>query len=140
VLALVFADGHGVRVVNEDVRGHEGRVIQKAAADAIALLGALHLVLRHALQLSHGAKAGEYPREFRMSGDLRLKEDVALGRIESAGDVDGHQIVNVLAQVRRDVRNGDGVHVGDEEEALVIVHVGTPVLQRSEVITQMQIA
>ena len=51
VLALVVADGHLVGVVEEDVGGHQHRVVEQPDAHRLLALGLL-LELRHAPQLA----------------------------------------------------------------------------------------
>ena len=52
VLRLVSADRHVIRLIEQDVACHQGRVGEKAGIDVVRVLGRLVLELRHARELA----------------------------------------------------------------------------------------
>ena len=76
VLALVLADGHEVRAVEQDVGGLEHRVgEQPDAGGALAALGRLVLELGHPPGLAEAGQALEHPAQLRVGRDVALDED-----------------------------------------------------------------
>ena len=61
VLALILTHGNAVRLIEQDVGGHEHRVGQQANAGALFRLGRFLLELRHAVGPAHGRDAVEQP-------------------------------------------------------------------------------
>lgn len=100
VLHLIFANRDDVCVVEEDVCGHEYGVVEQACADGLLVVfGGFVFKLRHSLELAQGCDAAEEPCEFGVAGDVRLYEEFAALGFEAAGDVLGHEVSSVLAQV-----------------------------------------
>mmetsp|Transcript_27436 Transcript_27436/g.66741 ORF Transcript_27436/g.66741 Transcript_27436/m.66741 type:complete len:347 (+) Transcript_27436:206-1246(+) len=137
VLLLVLSDRNQIGLVEQDVAGHEHRVVEEADADALPLLLRLLLELDHPLKPAEGRRAVEQPRQLRVGRHVRLHEDVRLGRVDAAGDVQGRGLHHRLLQLLRHVRGGDGVEVHDAEEVLVLVLVVNPLLDRAEVVPQV---
>ena len=57
VLHLVDPHRHHVRLVQQDICGHEHRVREQARVDIVGMLGSLVLELGHPVQLAHIGKA-----------------------------------------------------------------------------------
>ena len=139
VLRLVVAHGHDAGLVEQDVGGHEHGVLQQSVADGF-LLGGLHLVLRHALQPADGRDAGEHPGELGVGGHGGLHHDGAVLGVDAGGQIERGDLVDLGAQFRGILVDGDGVQVHDAENALVIVLDADPVLERAEVISDVKIS
>src|SRR5205807_9998062 len=83
VLLLVAAYGHNVRIVDQDVGGHEDWISKEAvtggntASELVFITGA-------ALQQTHGRNGGEHPGELGHFGDVGLAKEDRFFRIESA--------------------------------------------------------
>ncbi len=73
VLALVVTDGHLVGVVDQDVRGHQGRVGEQAGAHALSAF-ALLLELVHPAQLAEAHGALHQPGQLAVLVDVTLHE------------------------------------------------------------------
>ena len=85
VLLLVLADGHGVRVVEEDVGRHQHRIGEQAEIRGDAL-GDLVLVAVGALEEPHRRQAPDEPGELAHLGHVALAPEDALLRVEAAGE------------------------------------------------------
>ena len=57
MLHLVDTHRHHVRLVQQDICGHEYRVREQARVDIVGMLGSLVLKLGHPVQLAHIGKA-----------------------------------------------------------------------------------
>ena len=84
VLALVVADGDLVGVVEEDVGGHQHRIVEEADAHELLALGLL-LELRHPPQLAERRGAVEDPRELGVGPNVALDEQQGAVGIEAGG-------------------------------------------------------
>ena len=139
MLLLVFADRHLVGAVEQDVGGHEHRVVEQPHADALALAAArLVLELRHAPQLAHVGDGVEQPHELGVLRHVRLHDDdgalgVDAGREEHVGQLD-----RVAAQHGALLAHGDGVQVDDAEDAVVGLLHGDEVADRAQVVAEVQ--
>ena len=139
VLALVLADRHEVRAVEQDVGGLEDRVGEQAdRGRALALLGRLVLELGHPAGLAEAGQAVEDPAELRVLGDLALHEDRRPGRVDAHRQQLRGRPQGALAQQLRVLLDGDRVQVGDEEERLVVALEVDPLAQRAEVVAEVE--
>ena len=134
VLALVVANRHGVGLIEQDVGGHQRRIVVETGADRLAVVTRLGLELCHAVQPSNRRKAVEDPRELGVLGDLRLQEERAALRIDARGEQRRGKLACQRAQRRGVLRNGDGVEVDDAEDVVVAILVGNPVADRANVV------
>ncbi len=64
MLLLIFADGHQVGLIKQNVSRHQHRVIKHADTNIFALLPRLFFELRHPLKLRHARDAIQYPGQF----------------------------------------------------------------------------
>ena len=85
MLALVVADGNLVGVVDQDVGGHQDRVVEQPGAHRLLTLGLL-LELRHAAQLTERGHAIEDPRALGVRSDVTLYEDECALGVEAGGE------------------------------------------------------
>src|ERR1035438_6148127 len=139
VLGLVFADRDNAGLVEQDVGGHEDRILKQAIADGF-LFGGLNLVLGHALQPADRGDAGEHPGELGVGWDGGLYHDGAGLRVDAGGQIDGGDLRNLGAKLRGFLENSDGVQVDDAEDAFVLVLDADPIFERAEVIPNVEIA
>ena len=138
MLALVNAHRHKVRLVEQDIRRHQHRIIEEADVDVVGVLGALILVLRHAAHFAHVGEAIEHPRKLGVRGNVALAVNQALLGVDAAGDVDSGKLHAAAAQIRRILPDGDGVHVDNGVDAVVVVLQLGEVAERADVIAQRQ--
>jgi len=139
VLALVLADRHEVRPVEQDVGGLEDRVgEQPDARGTLAALGGLVLELGHPACLAEAGQALQHPAELGVRGDLALDEDRRAARVHPHGDQlrGGPQAAG--PEHLRVLLDGDRVLVGDEEERLVVLLQVHPLAQRTEVVAEVE--
>jgi hypothetical protein len=113
VLLLVLADGHDVRVEEDDVGGHEHRV-GKEAEIGIDALGGLVLVAVRALEQAHGRERADQPGEFADLGDVALAPEDGLGGVEAAGQPVEGDALGVGAALPGVGQRRHRVVVGDE--------------------------
>ena len=74
MLLLVVSDRDKVRVVQQNISGHQRRIHEQARADGIFACRFI-LELRHPLQLAHG-KRRQQPAELRMLRYVGLHEHI----------------------------------------------------------------
>ena len=102
------------------------------------MLGALILVLGHAAELAHIGEAVQNPCQLGMAADMALAIDEALFGVQAAGDVDGGQLHAAAAQVSGILPHGDGVHVHNAVDAVIVILQGGEILQRADVVAQRE--
>ncbi len=146
---LVFADrdeeafaGFGV---HDNVGGLQGGVAEKAVGVEVFILDVVELFLvgGDAFEPAEGRDHGEEEVELGVFGDEGLQEDDGFLRVEAGGEeVDGD-----LQGIFGDgggvgVVGGEGVPIGDEEEAFVsgIVLEADPVLEGAEIVADVETA
>ena len=121
VLALVVADRHPVRVVQQDVRRHQDRVRQQGQPD-VRLPGALLLELDHPLRLPVPGHALEQVVQLGVRGHVGLHVQQARVGVNAGGE----KQCGVL----------EGAHDQDDRVDLALgVHHGA---DRAEVVAQLQ--
>ena len=111
VLALVDANRHDVRLIQQNVRRHQNGVIHQPHVDVLGVLGALILELRHALHLPHIGEGVEHPRKLGVRGDVGLHIQRARLGVDAAGDVERGELERAAAQLRGLLPHRDGVHI-----------------------------
>ena len=114
VLELVFAEGDIGGVVEENVGGHQNRIVENADVTGVATFG-LFFVLNHARSLAHGGDTIEEPAEFGVGGNARLAVDVdVVVQNEAGGEVIFQGAEGVGGEIA--VNLGDNrVEVGNED-------------------------
>ena len=140
MLLLVLAHGDEVRLIQQDVRRHEGGVGEEAAVYIVGVFRALVLELGHAAQLPEHGVAVEDPAELGMLVHMALQEEGVLLRVEAAGDVLGQLRGGAAAQLLRVLPHGQGVQVGHEVKAVELLGQLRPVFHRAQVVAQVQVA
>ena len=140
MLALILADGDVVGLIQQDIRRHEAGIGEQAAVYVVGVLGALVLELGHAAQLAEHGVAVEDPAQLRVLVDVALDEQGVLLRIEAAGDILCKLLERAAAQLRGILPHGEGVQVGHEVVAVKLIGPRAPVLDRAQIVAQMQVA
>ena len=140
MLLLIVADRHMRRAIDQNVGGHQHRIVEQADRSVFAILAGLVLELRHAVQPADARHAVQHPGEFGVFRHLALVEDDVLLRIDAAGDEGGGDFAGVVAQLDRILRHSDRVQIDDAIDALMRVLQGDEFGDRAEIIPQMQIA
>ena len=140
MLLLVLPHGDEVRLVEQDVRGHEAGVGEEAAVDVVGVLGGLVLELGHAGELAEHGVAVEDPAQLRVLVDMGLDKQGAFLRIQAAGNILGQLLQGAAAQGGGVLAHGDGVHVRHEIVAVELLRPGGPVLDGPQVGAQGEIA
>jgi len=74
-----------------------------------------------------------------MGGDAGLVEEDRPVRIDSGGDQRRHHLAAIGGQFRRVIVHGNGVQIGKEEQAFALVLHLHPVLDRAQIIAEMEI-
>ena len=140
MLLLVLTHRDQVGLVEQDVRRHQHRVGEQAGGDVVGVLFGLVLELGHAGQLPKLGVAAQHPGQLGVLGHVALDEDDAPDRVQAAGDILGQLLQGAPAQQGRVLADGDGVHVHDAVDAVVLILKGDPVLDGSHIRAQGQIA
>jgi hypothetical protein len=139
VLLLVLAHRHLVGVVEQDVRGHQDRVVEQAGAHRFLARGAV-LVLRHALQPPDWRHAVEEPARLGVGADVALDEERALAGIETGRQEHGGQGAGLSSEQLRVLGDRERVEVDDAEVVLLVALLGRPALDRAQVVPEMHVA
>ena len=122
VLLLVLADGHHVAVVEQDVRGHEHRVVGDARGDGLAVALLLHgLVGVAPEELPRGDEAAEDPAQLEDLDDVALAVEHRLAGVQAAGEPGRGDVEHRLPQRLRVPFRREGVVVRDEVEGAVLL-------------------
>jgi hypothetical protein len=137
VLALVVADRHPLRAVQEDVRGHQRRVCQERGPGR-RLVAPLLLELDHPVQLAGVRRALEQVRQLRVRRHPALHEQ--RGLVETGGQQQRRRLLHERAQPRRVVRCGHRVQVGDAVEAVGCLLAGGHRAQGAEQVAEGEVA
>ena len=140
MLTLILTHGHAVHLVEQDVGSHQNRVGEQTHGGVLsALLLGLVLELGHAGRLAKAGKAVQNPRELCVLGNVRLHEQRGAGRVNAGGDVLRRSQAGALTQFLGVLRNGDSVHIRNEEQAFVIrvILQSHPVVHGTNVVTQV---
>ena len=137
MLLLILAHGHHVAVVDEDIRRHEHRVREQPVVGRDAL-GNLLLVGMAALQQPHRRHGGEHPGQLAHLGHIGLQEQHRPLRIQAQRQ-EIHRLVQAVRPHGLGVANrGEGMVVGDEVEALMLLLELNVLLDGAEVVAYVQ--
>ncbi len=139
MLRLIVAHRHDRGLVDQNIRGHQHRILQQPVADRFLRLR-LRFVLRHPFQPAHRRHAGQHPREFGVLRHRRLHHDGRVLRIDARRQEQRRRFQDLRAQLGRLLIHRDGVQIDDAEDALVVALDLDPILQRTQIVSNMQIA
>ena len=138
---MVLANGHDVRLAEEDVGGLVDRVGEHEARHRAAL-GRLQLSLhgRVAVQLRLGDQGEEGQHQLVKGRDRRVVEDRGALGVDARGQVVGDEAEDALTDRAHAVAVGDHLVVGDQNPGLnPAVLQQHAVTQRAEVVAQVQV-
>jgi hypothetical protein len=91
------------------------------------------------MKLPHGGQARHDPSQFRMLVDLRLHEDGIFLRIQPQRYVLSEKTVRALAKQGRILLDGQGVEIGQEIEAIILLLERLPVVNRPDIVSQREV-
>ena len=98
MLSLIVTNGYEISLIEQDVRGHQNRIIKESDGDVFLLLACFVFVLRHAFEFGHARDAVQHPGEFRVLFNVRLNEDSRNSRIDSDSEIDPCEISGLLGK------------------------------------------
>ncbi len=139
MLRLIVAHRHDRGLVQQNIGGHQHRVLQQPVADCLLALR-LGLVLRHALQPSDRGHARQHPRELGVRRNRRLHHQRRMLRIDADREQHARQLLDLRPQLTGLLVKRDRVQVYDAIDAIVVVLDFGPVLQRPEIIADVRAA
>ena len=139
VLALVVADRNDVGLVQEDVPGHQHRVLEQRGRDEL-LLVALLLELRHPAQLAVARGRAEQPRRLGVRGHLALHEHRRAVGIEPGREQHRRDVQRQTMQLGRVVLDRDRVQVDDAEEGLALLLRARVLAEPARVVAERRLA
>ena len=113
MLLLIDANRDKVRLVQQDVGGHQHRVGEQAGVDVFRVLGAFVLELRHARQLSELRVARQYPGKLCVRAHMALDKQDGFFRIDTARHKQRQRRNCIVAQGFRLLADGHRMHVDD---------------------------
>ena len=121
MLHLVDAYWNHIRLIKEDIRGHEHGIGKEAGVDIVGMLGGFVFKLGHAAQLAHIGKAVQDPGQLGMGAAVRLIIYAVLFRVEAGCDIQDEQVPGPAAQLGRILPHRDGMHVHNAVEAFIFI-------------------
>ena len=136
MLLLVGAHGDVIRLVQQNVRGHQAGVGEQAGVDVVGVLSGFVLKLGHAGELAELGVAVEHPGQLGVLRHLALDEEDALFQVDAHGQQQGVGLQHVLAQGGGLLAHGDGVEVRQAVDAFVIFLQADKILQGPQVVAQ----
>ena len=140
VLLLILADGHLDGAVDEDVGGHEGGIGQETGVDVVGLLADFLLEGGDTLELAEVGVHVEVEVKLKHLVNVALDIDGGFVGVEAAGEVFGEDGADAAPDVDGARVGGQGVPVGNKEEAAILVLHAQEALDGSEIVAQLQIA
>ncbi len=136
VLLLVRAHGDVVRLVQQDVRGHQAGIGEQAGVDVVRVFLGFILELGHAGELPKLGVAVQNPGQLGVLRHLALDEKDALLQVDAHGQQHGVAIQHVFPQGGGLLPDGDGVQVRQAVNALVLILQAHEILQGPQVVAQ----
>ena len=139
---LVLADRDEVAAHDQDVGRLEDRVAEQAVRGGLELEVADDVFEGgSALEPGHRDQHAEQQVQLAGLGDERLEVDRAALGVDADAEVVEDELADVLADVARVLEaGGQGVVVGDDEEAVVLVLEPDAVRQRADVVAEVELA
>ncbi len=137
MLLLVLPHRHEISLHDQDIGRHQYRVGKQAVFRRQAL-GEFVFIGVAALQQAHRRDRREQPGELRDLRQVRLQEDGRHLGVQAQGEEGRGHLQGALTQFLRLVYTGQGVIVGDEVVAVVLVLQVQVLPERAEVIAYMQ--
>jgi hypothetical protein len=117
VLSLIIADGDFLCVIEQDVRGLEGRIGEESSGDEVGfLLRGLVLELRHSAEFAKTHGALHDPAELGVLWNVRLHEDGGNLGIEPDRKQHCREIEGVGPERAGGLRHGEGMQIDDAVE------------------------
>lgn len=140
---LIFADGDEFGAEDEDVGALPDGVHGKAEGVRVAEAFGFEFVLEGGV--SHdpvkGQEHGEVPGEFGDGGDFGLEDEGGAVRVDATGEPVLDDFEGALADFVGLVgARGEGVHIGDEEEAVVVVLECDAVFEATDPVAEVESA
>ncbi len=140
MLPLVLADRHVVRLIQQDVAGHQNRITIETGRDRIWILPRFRLELRHAVQPTHRGKAFHNPAHLGMLMYMRLDEQFAIARIQTSSQVECRELAYAIVQLLRIDWYSYRVQINNAEDVVVLCLCFLPVAQSAQVVAEVKIA
>ena len=140
ILFLIFTYRHLVCLVHQDVRSHQAWISQQTCIDIIGLLAHLLLERCNALQLTQISVHIQIEIQLQHLLNIALNIYRSLLGINSASEIFAQDSFYRVAYIIRRRMGGQRVPIGDEEHAVVFVLHLHETLDRSEIVTKVQIA
>jgi hypothetical protein len=138
VLFLIIPDRNQVGAVEENVRGHQDRIVKQPYMDVRCTVADLVFELCHSLQLAHGRHAVEHPGQLRVRGNVGLQENLTPFRIDSTGKEERHEFNRSSLQISGSLRHRDGVKIRQEKKRLMGRLQINPVFHGADVVSDHQ--
>ena len=140
---LIVAYGNELRLIDEDVRGHQQRVAKEAEVRQI-LAGEVFLLLfvsGHTFQPAERGNHAQQQIEFGLLQHLALQKQHTFRGIESGAQVVEDHVQGIGLDLRGvGVVGSESVPVGDEEVTLILALKLDPVGQGAHVVAKVELA
>ena len=140
MLLLILTNGNQVRLIQQDIAGHEAGVCKQTCIDIIRILCRFILELGHTAKLTEHRVAIQHPAKLCMLVNMALNKQSVLFRIQTAGDILSQLLQRTATQVSRVLPNSNGMQVSHKVEAIIFLCALGPVLHSTKVRAERQIA
>ena len=139
MLLLILADRNQIRLIKQNIGGHQNRIIKITDADTLFLFAGLILELRHPLEFRHARDAVEEPGQLSMCRHVGLYEDGRDLRVNANREIDVGQFPGFCRQHLWILRHRDRVKIDDTKKAFILALQCDPIPQRAEIVSQMYV-
>ena len=139
VLLLVFTHRHIIRLIQQNIRRHQGGIGKQTAVDVVCVFGRLILELGHPGQFAEHGIAVQHPAQLCMLVNVALDKQGILLRVQAAGNVLSQLLQGPPAQICRILPDRDGVQIRHEIITVKGISPLRPVLDGAQVRTQGQV-
>ena len=140
MLFLIDADGHVIRLIQQNIRRHEHGIIHEPHVDIIGMLLRFILKLRHALHFPHVGERIQHPRKFGVRRDIGLHVQRAMFGIDPASDVERRKFKRTAPKLARLLPHGDRVQIGDRIKTVVLFLHAHPITDRARIVADGEIS
>ncbi|MNP24080.1 hypothetical protein D3C76_1168220 [compost metagenome] len=138
MLLLIFTHRHLVGLIQQNVSRHQYRIVKQTGVDVFSVTGRFILELGHAAQFTEIGVAIQGPAQLRVFRDVRLNEDGAFLRIDTAGQIQRKGVERRFTQLLRILAHGNGMLVNDAVDTVIVILHVHPLTQRTHIVANGQ--
>ena len=138
MLFLIFANRNLVGLIQQNVRRHQHRIVKQTGVNVFRIARGFVFELGHTAQFTEIGVAVQRPAQLRVLRHVRLNEDGAFLRVDTACQVKRQSIQRRFTQFLRILTRGDGMQIYDAVDAVIIILHAHPLTQRTHIVANGQ--